>query len=291
MKKFISAVLCALVSLSAVGCINQKEAGSNNSETKIIATSVAVCEILDKLDLDAIGVPTTEYDLPERYNKVTEVGSPMSPDMEIIKSLNPTDVIGVNTLEGELSSQYDSISVNSTFLNLKSVEGMYKSILELGKKYDKNKEAEDLVNDFYSFMKEYQEKNKGKDKPKVLILMGLPGSYMVATNNSYVGNLVSLAGGFNCFTEDTKEQFVNVNTEVLSKLKPDIILRTAHAMPEKVMEMFSEEFETNDIWKHFEAVTNGKVYDLDSKLFGMSANFNYKDALNNLQTILYEEEN
>lgn len=156
----------------------------------------------------------------------------MSLDMEIIKSLKPTDVIGVNTLEGELSSQYEGISVNSTFLNLKSVEGMYKSILDLGKKYDKNEEA-----------------------------------------------------------EDTKEQFVNVNTEVLSELQPDIILRTAHAMPEKVMEMFSEEFETNDIWKHFEAVNNGKVYDLDSKLFGMSANFNYQSALENLQSILYGEEN
>lgn len=156
----------------------------------------------------------------------------MSLDMEIIKSLKPTDVIGVNTLEGELSSQYEGILVNSTFLNLKSVEGMYKSILDLGKKYDKNEEA-----------------------------------------------------------EDTKEQFVNVNTEVLSELQPDIILRTAHAMPEKVMEMFSEEFETNDIWKHFEAVNNGKVYDLDSKLFGMSANFNYQSALENLQSILYGEEN
>lgn len=290
MKKIISSLLCALLSLTCVGCVNQNQSNENNKETRIIATSVAVCEILDKLDLELVGVPSTEYELPKRYQDVVEVGSPMSPDMEIIKSLKPTDVIGVNTLEDELSTKYKEISVNSTFLNLKSVEGMYKSIIDLGNKFDKNEEAESLVDDFYSFMKEYREKNQGENRPKVLILMGLPGSYMVATTNSYVGSLIKLAGGINCFTEDTKEQFVNVNTEELVKLNPDIILRTAHAMPDKVMEMFSEEFETNDIWKHFEAVKSGRVYDLDSKLFGMSANFNYKEALNELQSILYGED-
>ncbi|MBU5486940.1 heme ABC transporter substrate-binding protein IsdE [Clostridium sp. MSJ-8] len=292
MKKIISVVLSALLSMNIVGCVNQKQTNvDNNKETKIIATSVAVCEILDKLDLDVVGIPTTEYELPERYKNITEVGSPMSPDLEIIKSLNPTDIIGVNTLEDELSSKYKEISVDSTFLNLKSVEGMYKSILDLGKKFDKNEEAEKLVEDFYAFIEEYTEKNKGKNSPKVLILMGLPGSYMVATSNSYVGSLVKLAGGINCFAEDTDKQFVNVNTEELSKLEPDIILRTAHAMPDTVMEMFDEEFASNDIWKHFEAVKEGNVYDLDSKLFGMSANFKYKDALNSLQSILYREDN
>ena len=68
---------------------------------------------------------------------------------------------------------------------------------------------------------------------------------------------------------------------------PDIILRAAHALPDQVKKMFAEEFETNDIWKHFEAVQNGKVYDLDSSLFNMSANFKYSDALKALQPMLY----
>ncbi len=41
--------------------------------------------------------------------------------------------------------------------------------------------------------------------------------------------------------------------------EPDTILRTAHALPDQVKKMFAEEFETNEIWKHFEAVQNGKV--------------------------------
>ena len=83
---------------------------------------------------------------------------------------------------------------------------------------------------------------------------------------------------------------MTANTEDMQTKDPDIILRAAHALPDEVKEMFAEEFETNDVWKHFRAVQEGKVYDLDSSLFNMSANFSYSDALEALQPLLYGEE-
>ena len=137
------------------------------------------------------------------------------------------------------------------------------------------------------FKAEYADRTEG-DAPKVLILMGLPGSYVVATESSYVGSLVKLDGGINVYGDGDGQDFLNVNTEDMVEKEPDIILRTSHAMPEQVKIMFAEEFETNDIWKHFSAVQNGKVYDLDNEKFGMSATFRYQEALEELQPILYE---
>ena len=54
--------------------------------------------------------------------------------------------------------------------------------------------------------------------------------------------------------------------------------------------MFNEDFKTNDIWKHFEAVKQGRVYDLTYELFGMSATFRYPEALEELQPMLYPED-
>ena len=53
--------------------------------------------------------------------------------------------------------------------------------------------------------------------------------------------------------------------------------------------MFQEDFETNEIWKHFDAVQEGRVYDLTYELFGMSATFRYPEALEELQPMLYPE--
>ena len=71
--------------------------------------------------------------------------------------------------------------------------------------------------------------------------------------------------------------------------EPDVILCAAHALPDQVMEMFQEDFQTNDIWQHFEAVQNDRVYYLSYELFGMSATFRYPEALEELQPMLYPE--
>lgn len=106
--------------------------------------------------------------------------------------------------------------------------------------FDREKEADSLINEFVAFYKKYKSENKTKSHPKVLILMGLPGSYIIATPNSYVGNLVELAGGENVYS-DTKQEFLTVNTEDMKKKEPDIILRAAHAMPKQVIKMFNDE--------------------------------------------------
>jgi len=286
LKKIFSLCLAGALALSASGCVNQhpeQNTDDVSGEVRIVATSPAAVDICDRLELDLVGVcSSTLSTIPERYQDVTTVGTAMSPDLEILKSLNPDYVISPNSLQSDLQPKYASIGVNSLFLNLRSVEGMYASIEGLGEKFGRE--------EYEQFMEEYRSQNEGKEFPTVLVLMGLPGSYIVATESSYVGNLVKLAGGINVYGDGDGQEFLTANTEDMKTKEPDIILRAAHALPDDVVEMFKEEFETNDIWKHFEAVQKGRVYDLPYELFGMSAKFNYPDALEVLQPLLYGEE-
>lgn len=294
-KRIIALILSAVAVVSLVGCVNQHPESAAtktevNKEVRLVATSPAVAQICSRLNLDLVGVCDTSGALPEKYDKVKKVGMAMNPDLETIKSLNPDYVLSPSSLESDLQPKYASIGVKSLFLNLKSVDGMYASIEGLGEKFDRKDEADEMLNEFKTFMDKYKDKNKDKKSPKVLVLMGLPGSYIVATDNSYVGSLVKLAGGTNVYGDGGGEEFLTANTEDMQTKDPDIILRAAHALPDEVKEMFAEEFETNDVWKHFRAVQEGKVYDLDSSLFNMSANFSYSDALEALQPLLYGEE-
>ncbi len=294
MKK-IKRLIPLFTFLLLTGCVDQSggniPADSKENEPRIVATSVATCEILDKLEIDfVVGVPETQnYMIPERYEGVKSVGSPMAPNMEIVKSLNPSIILSPNSLEGELKPQYDAIEADSYFLNLKSVDGMYQSIRELGEMFGKEELSEQLYRDFESFKTTYTNERAEQEETTVLILMGLPGSYVVATESSYVGSLVKLAGGINVYGDGDGQDFLNINTEDMLGKAPDIILRTSHAMPAQVQIMFAEEFETNDIWRHFTAVQNNRVYDLDNEKFGMSATFRYKEALEDLYPILYSQ--
>ena len=294
LKKILSLVLAGVMALCVTGCVNQhpEETTSTNEsrEVRLVATSPAVVQICNRLDLDFVGICQSTSDLPERYDGVTTVGMAMNPDLEIIKSLDPDYILSPATLQNDLQPKYASIGVSSLFLNLKSVEGMYASIEGLGEKFGREEEAAVMLEEFDSFMTEFAEKNAGKESPKVLVLMGLPGSYIIATDNSYVGSLVKFAGGTNVYGDGDGQEFLFANTEDMKTKEPDVILRAAHGLPDEARKMFAEEFSTNDIWQHFKAVQEGRVYDLDSNLFNMSANFSYEEALKALQPMLYGEE-
>lgn len=297
-KTLFFLLTAGLLLFTCQGCVIQKPAEESKDQLtadyKVVATSVATCEILDALGVEGshvIGVPSSEsYQIPEEYENAQSLGSPMAPDMELLKSLQADYVLSPNSLEGELKTKYDAIGVKSYFLNLKSVDGMYDSILELGELLGKEEEAQTLCTEYEQFKAELSKSTSHKTQPKVLILMGLPGSYVVATESSYVGSLVKLAGGNNIYGDGEGQDFLNINTEDMLTKKPDVILRTSHAMPQQVAAMFEDEFKNNDIWKHFDAVKNEKVYDLNHETCGMSATFRYKEALQEIYSVLYPVE-
>lgn len=253
---------------------------------RIVATTVAVTEIMDALEIDLIGIPTSYKDLPKRYDGITEVGNPMSPDMELIMSLQPKEVMSVTTLKYDLESVFDDAGIQTRYVNLESIDNMYEEIINIGKQYGREEQAQTIVKEFEEKTKEIAEKIADKEAPKVLILMGVPGSYLVATDRSYIGDLVAKSGGENVFSGESVEYLAS-NTEYLQQSNPDIILRAAHGMPDEVVKMFDKEFKENDIWKHFKAVEDGRVYDLEETLFGTTGNLAAAEALDVLYDMLY----
>ncbi|MET4559476.1 iron complex transport system substrate-binding protein [Lysinibacillus parviboronicapiens] len=266
--------------------MNTSSQATEQSEHRIIAGTVVIAEILDKLELDAIAVPETEKTLASRFDGLPTIGNAMEPDMEIVKSLNPTEVLSVSTLEYDLQDKFKQLNVPVKFLNFQSVDAMLSEISSLGEQYDRTTQAQQLVTGLQKNIDAVQTVAANKEGPRVLILLGIPGSYLVATENSYAGDLVKRAGGINVM-EGQDAEYLSSNTEYLHNSNPDIILRLSHGMPDEVVKMFDEEFKTNDIWKHFDAVKNGKVYDLEEELFGTTASLQVPQALGQLMEIFY----
>lgn len=282
--------MAIILLVSIAGCSSPKKETAkqvkSESKERIVATTVAVTEIMDVLEVDLVGVPTSSKTLPKRYKGLPEVGNPMSPDMEKVKSLKPSEVLSVTTLEYELKPVFDGVGMKANFVDLTSLKNMQNSISNLGKQYGREKQAEAVVTKLDKKVASIQKEVKGKKEPPVLILLGVPGSYLVATEHSYIGDLVKQLGGKN-IVQGEQVEYLASNTEYLKKADPDIILRAAHGMPDEVVKMFDKEFKTNDIWKHFAAVKNNRVYDLEERLFGTTGNLAAIEALDELKKMMY----
>lgn len=282
----VLAVLLVIV-VAVVGFVSFSKSNQHQAKKpRIVATTVAVTQIAAKLDLPLVGVPKSENQIPNRYKNVATVGSPMAPNIEKIASLKPTVVYSVSVLKDQYSAAFKKQKFNAQYLNLDTVSDLKNVLTSMGKKYDRTKQANSQIKIINHTIKTVRARQTGQ-KPKVLILMGMPGAgYMIATNQSYVGDLVRLAGGQNVYT-DSKQPYLAPANESLATKNPDVILRLEHAMPKVVKPQFDQEFKTNAIWAQMTAVKDNRVYDLQQPNFNATANMHVKQALTKISNWLY----
>ena len=289
-KRIISMIAAGIMTLGLVSCSSEssedKTVAIGNGEEVVVATSVAVTEILDALGVKVSGVPSTVYELPESTKGAVEVGNPMSPDLEIIKSLNPTMVVSVDTLGSDYMNLFTENNIPSEFISLESLDGLKEAITNLGEKFDKNEEAKALLEEIESKELEVKEKAESLENPEVLVLFAAPGSTMIATSKSYIGSLVELVGGKNII-EDNSTSFTTYNKEDLAMLNPEKILVMVHALPEETIAALQAEMASDSAWQNINAVKEGNVIYLDSEYFGMSANLKVIEGLEILSDIVH----
>ena len=292
LKKGIALSLICLLGFGVMGCSNNSRESKESlkkedGEEIVVATSVAVTEILDELGVKVSGVPTSSYDLPESTKDAVKVGNPMNPDLEIIKSLNPDVVVSVDTLGEDYKKLFTDNNIPSEFIDLTTLEGLKTSISTLGERFNKKEKANEILNELK--VKEDEFSNLSKEEKKdVLLVFAAPGSMMIATPSSYIGNLVDKVGANN-IVKDDKKPFVSYSNEEIVKLNPDMVLVMTHGMPEQAKKMAEEKFASDPAWSRIEAVKEGKVYYLENGYFGMSANLKVTESLDKLGEIIYGE--
>ncbi|NGU52746.1 heme ABC transporter substrate-binding protein IsdE [Clostridium perfringens] len=292
LKKGIALSLICLLGFGVMGCSNNSEESKEslkkeNGEEIVVATSVAVTEILDELGVKVSGVPTSSYDLPESTKDAVKVGNPMNPDLEIIKSLNPDVVVSVDTLGEDYKKLFTDNNIPSEFIDLTTLEGLKTSISTLGERFNKTEKANEILNELKVKEDEFVNLSK-EEKKNVLLVFAAPGSMMIATPSSYIGNLVDKIGANN-IVKDDKKPFVSYSNEEIVKLNPDMVLVMTHGMPEQAKKMAEEKFASDPAWSRIEAVKEGKVYYLENGYFGMSANLKVTESLDKLGEIIYGE--
>lgn len=278
-----------LTIISFGGCALWGEAGDPQG---IATTSVAICEILDALGCDeVVGVPSTSGELPARYADVRTIGAPMQPQMEILKQINPEVVLVPTTLEASLASEFSAAGIAVKYINLSDIEGMYGDIADLGALLGKEAQAQVLCKEYADYMDAYP---KTETEITVMTVMAFPSLFTIATEDSYVGDLVKLAGGKNVYgagyVTDGTGVITNYSLEDMAQKDPDIILVFAHFSEEYAFAYIEELTETNAVWKNFRAVQNGDVYYLSTEDgFGVSANLGWTQALETLKPIFFGE--
>lgn len=289
----LASAACLAFAASALGGCGL--AGERSQPYGIATTSMAVCQILDRLEIDeVVGIPSAaeDIDLPERYEGVATIGNAMTPDMEILSNINPELVLVPRTLEAGLSAQFANAGITAQYIDLSSVEGMYDDIDALGRQFGREQQAAAMRAEYETYVEEHRV--TAEQPQTVLVLMAYPGGfYLIVTADSYVGSLIELAGGTNVYGKDYVDDgsgVAAVNQEHMIRTDPDKICVFAHYDEENAFAYMRNEIATGELWQSFRAVREGEVYYLSSDdAFGMSANLDWFKAFDFLTDTVFAQ--
>ena len=258
-------------------------------EIKVVAATVSATQVLAELNAEVLGVPATSQTLPDGYQDLPQVGQAMNPDLEIVASLNPDLFIMDASFKSSVDESLTEYGLNTFFFETGTYTAFLNSINELGNAINRQDEATTLLNQ----LKQAEEAalaNKTEQAPTVAIIFGAGDNFMLATESSYLGDLAKTLGAINIASEiDTniESAYIQFSLEQILAQNPDYVLRFAHGNIEETSKMFDEAFDKNEAYQQLDAVADGKVYDLDSTIFNVSANLKVTEAITKLGEILY----
>ena len=258
-------------------------------EIKVVAATVSATQVLAELNAEVLGVPATSQTLPDGYQDLPQVGQAMNPDLEIVASLNPDLFIMDASFKSSVEERLTEYGLNTFFFETGTYTAFLNSINELGNAINRQDEATTLLNQ----LKQAEEAalaNKTEQAPTVAIIFGAGDNFMLATESSYLGDLAKTLGAINIASEiDTniESAYIQFSLEQILAQNPDYVLRFAHGNIEETSKMFDEAFDKNEAYQQLDVVADGKVYDLDSTIFNVSANLKVTEAITKLGEILY----
>ena len=273
---------------------NQEEVaeGTEEEEIRIVSATVAATHVFDKLDAELVGIPKTANTLPDRYLGIEEVGMATDPDLEKIVSLDPDIVVIDQHFKEKVDTAATQLGLNVFYFDTTSLDNFVLTIEKLGEEVNKTEQAAAFINEIKEAETSVQDKVKEGQAPTVAVVFGSGSSFMLATEASYIGDLVSRVGAKNITTklaEDPKAGYIQFSLEQIIEQNPDYILRFAHGNIEETKKSFDEFFNENPAWDTLDAVKEGRVVDLDSSVFNTSANVFVTEAISQLGEIFYGE--
>jgi len=177
---------------------------------------------------------------------------------EIIKE-NPSFVIAAYWQANEKDvKQLESLGVPVVCIKVESVDDIYKTIEILGKIFQKENYANEIINYYKSNVENIEKRVSNiKEKPKVLVLYysGKAKAYKTFGGDMFQSKLVEIAGGVSVSKDLSGKKTINV--EQVAEWNPDVILIIQYGTS---AEKIKENILNDPAWSKINAVKNKKVY-------------------------------
>lgn len=201
-------------------------------------------------------VGRTSYDnFPPEAEKIQAIGDTMSPNIENIVALKPQIVLVSTASQIENFTQtLDRQNIAYFVTNPQSLEGIYKSINQIGEIFGTETEARKTVEILQKRVAAVEEKTGNTEKVEVFLQISREPLYTIGAD-SFLTDLIERAGGASV-TKNVPTAYPKLSKETALALNPDVI----------ILSESEDNLAPNDAFKNSPAIRNGRVFKINADI-------------------------
>lgn len=236
---------------------------SASAGQRYISLAPATTEVLFALGLDNEIVGVSSYcDYPEKAKAKEKVGNFSQPNIEKIVSLKADIIFATGLEQAQAVSQLRQLGLKVFVSDPSNMQELFDSIRDIGRLTAREKEAQGLISSMNSAIDSITAKVKlipQDNRPRVFVEIW-HDPLMTAGRNSFVNELVTLAGGKN-IASGVAKSYAYLSPEDVISHNPECIILT-----------YMDTNAVNNVksrlgWGKVAAVRNNRIYDdIDSNL-------------------------
>jgi len=255
---------------------------------RIVSLAPSVTEILFAIGAGPLVVGRTDYcNYPPEAEALTSVGGFASNtiSVETILDLEPDIVIGGSTQQVEIINVLNEANVTAFVVQPASIEEILETILLFGKISGHTTQAQAVVDDMQTRIDKVTETvSEIPDEDRVRVFYEVwHEPLMTTTHNTFIGEVIEMAGGNNIFGE-LDEQYPVISAEQIIASDPQIIVGPSSHGDQLNAEIIAQ----REGWQAISAVQNEAIYILDGDIVSRPAP-RIIDALEAMTAVLYPD--
>ncbi len=253
------------------------------SPQRIISISPSTTEILYAVGLGDKVIAVDEYsDYPEEAKSKTKIGSYLTPNIEIIVSLEPDLVLVSDMTTKDNVATLETKGLTVVALAPNNIQGIIQNIRIIGTIGDNAEIANDLADSLEERIDAVTSKTSegSLSRPRVYIEYY---PYWTYGPGSFGNDLIVMAGGNNV-ASTLVAPYAEITNEFLVASNPEVIIYTVGAHASTT----TEDIESRPGWEDTDAIRNNKIYTIDDSIMARPGP-RIVDALEQLAKLIHPE--
>ena len=213
-----------------------------------------------------------------------DLGSPHAPNLEILASSKPDLVVGDAAMHETMTAALSQGGRRVVLVDTGSVEGTFAGLVEVGRQVGAADEMSRAVADARAGIAQA----KLASPVVTLPLFGAPGSFLVVTERTWLGDLLddldfrnvarSAAG------KESYPGYVTLSDELVAGYQPELVLVVAHGDPQAIRTAFLRRAQEAGPWQGLRDAPLG-VHVLDPAIFAANPGLGLPEAARTLKSL------